>query len=235
MNSMSSLIVALTAFVGTHFLMSHPLRAPLVERLGAMGFQIAYTAISLGTFFWAVQAFKATPLSIPLWVAGDALWWVASVLMLIGSILFAGSIAGNPALPSPKAAAQASAPAHGTLAITRHPMMWSFAIWALVHVLIAPQPRVIILCAAIAFLAVAGSAGQDRKKAVLMGEGWRDWTRRTSFIPFGNQIAGKAAWSTAWPGSRTLLLGTLLWLIATYGHAWFGIYGAGIWRWIWTL
>ena len=35
------LVAANTAFVGTHFLMSHPLRGPLVRKLGDMGFQIA--------------------------------------------------------------------------------------------------------------------------------------------------------------------------------------------------
>ena len=33
------LILALIAFVGTHFLMSHPLRAGMVARFGAGGFQ----------------------------------------------------------------------------------------------------------------------------------------------------------------------------------------------------
>jgi uncharacterized membrane protein len=234
MNSMSGLIVALTAFVGTHFLMSHPLRAPLVERLGSRGFQILYSLVSLATFLWTVQAFKASPVLEPLWTSGDVLWWVASVLMLFGSILFAGSIAGNPALPTPKAAELAAAPARGVLAITRHPMMWAFAIWALVHILVSGQMRVIILGVALGFLALAGSAGQDRKKAVLMGEGWRGWTARTSFWPFGMMLSGSARWGAAWPGTRTVLIGLILWLVATYGHAWFGIYGAGIWRWLWA-
>ncbi len=234
MSSMTGLIVALGAFVGTHFLMSHPLREPMAARLGARGFQIVYSLVSLATFLWAVQAFKASPVLEPMWSGGDGLWWAASVLMLFGSILFVGSIAGNPALPTPKAAELAAAPARGVMAITRHPMMWAFALWALVHIMVSGQLRVIILCSALGFLALAGSAGQDLKKARLMGEGWRDWTRRTSFLPFGLQLSGAASWRTAWPGSRTILIGLILWLVATYGHSWFGIYGAGIWRWLWA-
>lgn len=37
------LLIAATAFVGTHFLMSHPLRAPLVSRLGEKGFLGLYS------------------------------------------------------------------------------------------------------------------------------------------------------------------------------------------------
>lgn len=38
---------------------------------------------------------------MPLWAAGDGLWALASALMLIGSVLFVGSLFGNPALPGP--------------------------------------------------------------------------------------------------------------------------------------
>jgi uncharacterized membrane protein len=231
---MQTLILALTLFVGTHFIMSHPLRSGMVHALGATGFQIVYSLVSLATFVWSIFAFRSAPTSDLYWSVGNGLWGVASFLTLIASILFAGSFFGNPALPQPGASALASSPAHGVFLITRHPMMWGFALWSLAHILIAPHDKGIILCAAIGFLAVAGSLGQDRKKAVLMGDSWNDWTSRTSFIPFGNQVSGKSAWSTLWPGSRTALAGGLLWLVATYGHAWFGIYGAGIWRWLWA-
>lgn len=234
MTGMGSLLAALGLFVGTHFLMSHPLRAPMVARLGSNGFQIVYSLVSLLSFGWLIIAYQASPDSVPLWAVGDGLWWIATLLMLIASILFAGSLFGNPALPRPDAKALAQAAPSGVLAITRHPMMWAFALWAVVHVLIAPMTNVIILCAGIAFLALAGSAGQDRKKAALMGADWQGWASRTSFMPFGRQVAGAAPWSSIWPGRTPLLLGVLIWLGATYGHVWFGIYGAGIWRWIWS-
>ncbi len=229
---MHTLILALAVFLGTHFLLSHPLRAPLAKMLGTAGFQIFYSLVALGTFGWAIMAFQAAPVTMPLWVAGDALWWVASVLMLFGAILFAGSIMGNPALPRPDAKELAKAPARGVFGITRHPMMWGFALWALVHALVAPNCATLILSAAIGFLALAGSLGQDRKKAALMGDGWKDWASRTSFLPFGNQIAGRTSWKAAWPGRTTVLAGTALWLIATWLHPRFGMPVAGIWRWL---
>jgi uncharacterized membrane protein len=231
---MQTLILALALFVATHLLMSHPLRATMLQTLGDVGFQIAYSLISLATFVWAVFAFRSAPTSAQFWEVGDGLWGVSTLLMLVASILLVGSFIGNPALPQPKAAELATAPARGVFAITRHPMMWSFAIWSLAHILVAPHGKVIILCGAFGLLALAGSLGQDRKKSVLMGESWSNWASRTSFIPFANQASGKSGWSSAWPGSRIALAGGLLWLIATYGHAWFGIYGAGVWRWLWA-
>jgi uncharacterized membrane protein len=233
MSGMVGLVTWTALFVGTHFLMSHPLRAKLIASAGANGFQILYSLVSLATFVMMTRAYRSIPDAAPFWGAGDGLWWVATVLVLIGSILFVGSFFGNPAMAMPGADAAAKAPARGVFGITRHPMMWGFALWALSHILISPQPKLIILGAGIAFLALVGAAAQDRKKAVLMGDSWKDWSARTSYLPFGNQLSGAASWATAWPGRTPVLLGTLVWLLLTYGHGWFGIYGAGIWRWVW--
>jgi uncharacterized membrane protein len=228
---MPQLIIALSVFVGTHFLMSHPLRARMVAGLGANGFQIVYSVVSLTTFVWAILIYGQTINAPPLWAVGDGLWAVATLLMLVGSILFSGSIIGNPALPQPGAAALTKAAPKGALAITRHPMMWGFASWALCHVLVSPQPKMIALSFALGFLAIAGSMGQDHKKAALMGADWQDWVSRTSFIPFAGQISGRISWAAAMPRRTVLLVGIALWLIATRFHPAFGAPLAGIWRW----
>ena len=229
---MPEFITALAVFVGTHFAMSHPLRAPMAKALGERGFQIVYSLVSLASFIWAVRLYGKLPNEAPFWVVGDGLWAFASALMLIGSILFAGSIIGNPALPAPGAAALTKAAPRGALAITRHPMMWGFAAWAVTHLLVSPQPKVIVLAVGLAFLAIVGSKGQDRKKQLLMGDDWRDWQARTSFIPFAGQISGRISWASAMPGRTVILIGVALWLIATKFHPAFGAPIAGIWRWI---
>jgi uncharacterized membrane protein len=229
---MHALILALIAFVGSHFLLSHPLRAPLVKAVGDKAFQGLYTLVGLASFAWMIIAFRAAPQSAPLWPVGDGIWGIASGLMFFGSILFAGSFARNPALAKPGAAADATRPARGTLAITRHPMMWAFALWGSVHILVSPQEKVIWLSAGMIILALGGSIGQDAKKAVLMGDAWRDWQSRTSFIPFANQLRGRSTWSAAWPGRTSVLFGIALWLVASYLHPLLGGPIAGIWRWL---
>lgn len=228
---MPTLLILLALFVGTHFLMSHPLRATLVGTLGATGFQLLYSAVSLGSFAWAIHHYAGLPDEAPLWAVGDGLWAFASALMLLGSILFAGSFFRNPALPAPGAAAHTHAAPRGVLAITRHPMMWGFAAWSVCHMLVSPQPKMIALAAALACLAIFGSAGQDIKKGKLMGFDWTDWESRTSFIPFGGQLSGRIRWSAALPGRTVTLAGLALWLAATRFHPAFGAPLAGIWRW----
>ena len=227
---MTQLITALVLFVGTHLAMSHPLRAPLVARLGETGFQLAYVFVSFATLGAAAIAFRNAPYGELLWSVGDGLWLVSTVVMLAASILLLGSFVRNPALPAPGADKLAAQPARGVFAITRHPMMWSFALWSLAHLLVAPRPAVIVLCAAVAFLALVGAAGQDRKKAVLMGAAWRDWSSRTSYWPFAGQLSGRTAWMS--PGMHALGGGLVVWLVATWAHPLAGAgMSAGIWRW----
>ena len=220
------LVAAALAFVGSHFALSHPLRAGLVKRLGTGRFQGLYSLIALATFAWLIFAFRAIPPqgNLPWNGAGALPWGIATLLMLAASVLLAGSFTGNPALPQPNAKALAVHRPKGVFKVTRHPMMWSFALWSAAHVLVSPTVRVIILSSAITFLALVGAHLQDRKKAVLMGEAWATWERRTSYWP---KLAGfGSAGAVPWLG------GTALWLVATWAHIPAIGIPAGVWRWL---
>lgn len=233
MSGTGQLALACAAFVGTHFLLSHPLRGPLVRSMNEGAFRGLYSLVALGTFGWIIWAWRATPASVPAYLPGEGAWIVATVAMWFASVLLAGSFFGNPALPAPNAAQSALRNPVGVFAITRHPMMWSFAIWATVHLLLWPTRENHILATAILILALGGSLGQDAKKARLMGDAWRGWARRTAFVPFAGQIGGRIGWTAAWPGWVALGLGTLLWLGLTWAHTPLGArMAAGIWFWI---
>ena len=224
--ALAHLIAAALAFAGSHFALSHPLRPALVKRLGASGFQAVYSLIALATFGWMVLAFRMVPPQPDLPWDGSAapLWLIATLLMLAASVLLVGSFIGNPALPQPGAKALALHRPKGVFKVTRHPMMWSFALWSVAHVLVSPAVRVIVLSGATAFLALVGAHMQDRKKEVLMGSAWSTWEHRTSYWP---QLGGFAA-----AGLVPWLGGLALWLGASWAHmAAIGI-PAGVWRWL---
>lgn len=228
---MESLIAACIAFVGFHFLLSHPLRKPIVGKIGEAPFLGLYSLIALLSFGWMILAFRAIPPEPLWWDAGDLGWGIASAAMLVGSILFAGSLIGNPALPNPTGAAPVIHDPRGVFAITRHPMMWGFAIWALVHFAVFPTAANAVLTATILILALLGAALQDRKKEALQPHAWPDWEARTAFFPFAAQFAGRRRWTF---GNATAILGGVaLWLVATWAHVPLGgAMAAGIWRWI---
>ena len=212
------LLFSALAFVGTHFLLSHALRAPLVRAMGERAFQGIYSLVAIVTFAAMIYFYRKCGREPPLWQVGDLLWLAATLLMWLGSILFVGSFVRNPALPG--ARMKRGIVPTGVFAITRHPMMWGFASWAIVHLAVTAMPKALVFDGAILFLALAGAAGQDRKKAALMGERWHDWSAQTAFIPFTRGIAN--------PGAVAAIGGTLLFLIATWTHP----VPAGFWRWI---
>ncbi len=227
------LTLALILFVGSHFLLSHPLRAPLVGTIGEGGFAIVYSVIAFATLGWAVAEWRHAPVQL-LWVAPDALWWLAALLMLFASVLFVGSTTvPNPALMGggrPRAPGRTLEPG-GVLRITRHPMMWAFAIWAAVHATVSGDLRTILLAAAIAVLALVGARLQDGKKRLQLGDTWTAHERATAFVPFGAQFGGRAAWATALPGWTALTGGVLLYAVATWAHpALMGAPQLGFWR-----
>ena len=213
-----SLALATLAFVGTHFAMSHPYRGRLIGQLGEAGFRLAYSLVAFVTLGWMIWVYGEAD-NIPLWTAPDWAWIAGSIVMLVASILLVGSFLGNPAFPHPGAEKLAAKPARGVFAITRHPMNWSFALWALVHLSVYGSPRNLIVAAGILVLAIAGSIGQDRKKRAAIGRAWQDWEARTSFIPFAALIGGRAKWNAAFPGWIALGGGALLWLVVTSLHA----------------
>lgn len=222
---MGGLALAVLSFVGSHELLSHPLRRPLAARLGEKGFLLLYSLVAFATFAWIVVEFRAAPADV-LWVAPEWVWTVGALVMLVASILFVGSLtAPNPAMPGAGGRLAGAPDPVGVLCITRHPMMWSFALWALVHAAVAGRSAVLILAAGIFVLALFGAAMQDRKKAAAFGDSWASWRAKTSFFPFMKL--------RCWPGWIAIVGGFILFLAATWAHSRLGAPLVGLWSYQW--
>ena len=206
------------AFVGSHFLMSHPLREPLVRRMGEGPFRGLYSIVSLALFGLMLWSYHKLGREPQLWQPNEAMWIAGAILMWIGSILFVGSFVGNPVLPG--ARLHRGQKAGGIFRITRHPMMWGFALWAIVHVIVVATMKAIVLDSAIIVLALVGAALQDRKKQGQLGETWHEWTAQAAFVPFTRGVGN--------PGAVALIGGTALFLVASWLHP----MPVGPWRWI---
>ena len=218
-----TLIAANAAFVGTHFAMSHPLRAPMVKALGAGGFQAAYSVVSFAALAWVYFAFKAAP-SADLPGSGEAGWIAATIITLPAMILLAGSLIGNPALPTPMAEAQARAEPKGVFKVTRHPMMWGIGLWALSHLILFWSTRTMVTALAMGILALVGAKLQDAKKEALMGPAWAEWESKTSYGPRWGRLLSV--------GAMPLGVGLVLWLGASWLHLNAAGIPAGVWKWL---
>ena len=222
MDPLASLIAASIAFLGTHFALSHPLRAPIVGQIGEKGFLPLYSLVALATFVWMVIAFRNAP-AVDLPGSGEIGWIIATVFTLPALLLFLGSLRGNPAFPNPAAAKPVTRAPTGVFAVTRHPMMWGFALWGMSHIVLWWSWRTVIVGTTILFLALVGAHLQDRKKAALLGDSWAGWASATSYWPRWGRLfrVGPGLWLAA----------IALWLALTWAHIHAAGVLAGVWRW----
>lgn len=220
MSDIVLLILAVSLFVGGHELMSHLLRRPIVSAVGEKGFMGLYAIVALGSLIWAVEIWKSIPPD-RLWQVPAALYMAAPLVMLVAFILFVGSVtAPNPALMGggiPKKPGLGAAGARGVQAITRHPMMWAFALWAVVHMALSADSRTLVLAGGILVLSIFGAAMQDRKKLVAT-PGYASHVAQTSFTPFMAQLSGRAPLASLWPGVIPVVGGLALWGVMLWLH-----------------
>lgn len=222
-----SLIAASLTLVGTHFALSHPLRTAIVGVAGERGFQGIYSVISLAAIVWMYFAYVGIENPDVLWAGGytDPSWIAGSIIALFAVVLLAGSMTPrNPAMAMPGAAEAARAQPQGVFRITRHPMMWGFALWGVSHIIAAPTERGVTVAVAIIVLALVGAHLQDGKKRAVMGDDWAAWESQTSYWP---RLSGIAS-----IGLSTWIIGIVLWLGFTWLHLPLADIAAGIWRWI---
>jgi len=214
---MTQLAAAMLAFVGLHFLLSaRPVRERLVVRLGENAFRGIYSLIAAATFLWAILAYNRAPFET-LWLVPSWLAHLPVAIMPLAVLLFVGSLTQpNPTLAGLERGDPATA--GGVFAITRHPMLWSFAIWAVLHVLANGDLASAILFGGFAILSLGGSLAIDaRKRRQWPVDTWNAFSRRTSWLPFAALVAGRARLRMTdfgwWRiGVAGLVFAVLLWL-----------------------
>ena len=184
--TITELVIAALVFVGSHFLISSTkLRAELVGRLGERAYLGLYSAVALILLAWLIRAYNKAP-DIQLWWPPAALIILPLLVMPLALLLLVGGLTQ----PNPTAVGQgrryaAERPAPGVLAITRHPVLWGFGLWALVHLLVGDDLASIILFASIALLALQGTRIIDAKKQRTWNpEDWQRFSAVTSNLPF---------------------------------------------------
>jgi uncharacterized membrane protein len=216
--SIAALALAALAFVGGHFILSHPLRAPLIRRLGALPFAGLYSLLVGLAFAWMLLAYGKAPY-IELWGKAEWFRWPLVIIMLpISIMVVAGLTSPNPALFMSEGALKNPGAAHGIFAVTRHPMNLGFGIWGLGHLVMNGDLATIILAGSIAILGIGGSWAQEQRKAAELGEAWKRYEAVTSFVPFAAIAAGRARFSPKEIGYWRLAGGLVLWAALLHLH-----------------
>lgn len=212
MDPISHLALATASFLVTHYVASMPLRGMLVESLGEQPYLGAYSLVSFVTLGWMIYAYLHAPF-LPLWQVPGLKLWPLFVMPFALILLACGVMGRNPTMVRQESALKSEEPARGILRVTRHPMMWGFALWAAVHLLARGDAASLIFFGGFLLLALSGTALIDARKADTLGEDWKRFSGVTSNVPFRAIVEGRNRFSLGEIGWIKLLTGLVLYAV----------------------
>ncbi len=217
---MGALFVAATWFFVLHMLPSTPLRPRSIAIAGEGVYTAIFSILSLIGAWWLIHQFNAAPYGDKLWLTPDWWPWVKAALILFSFILmFGGLLSPNPSSPGAAKALDNPNVAGGIFAVTRHPVMWGVAIWAITHMVSQATWRGFLFFGSLAATALIGSwLQQIRKRATIPG--WAAFEAKTSFFPFVAILQGRARFSLKAIGWWRIAIAVVAWALIMHYHAW---------------
>lgn len=213
---MNEVAAAMAAFVAAHAIPAAPrIRVRLVGLLGRGPYLAAYSLLSLMLMAWLVVALRRAD-AVELWAAAPWQWHVALLTMPIALfLLVAGLFAPNPL----SLALHPGTEPGPIVAITRHPTLCGFLLWALAHIPPNGDGASVVVFGTMAVFAALGMPLLDAKARRHMGRArWEALARTTSVVPFAALLGGRVP--------RGRLTGLILPAAAAGGlYAWFLVQG----------
>lgn len=181
MSGWATYIGAWALFLFTHAVPVRPPVKPwLIARLGAAGYGVAYSALSLGVLAWLFIAAARAP-HIVLWPMPAAAHWIAFAAMLPAILLLSLTL-GRPNLFSFGGTRNDQFdPDHPELiGRIRHPVLAALGLWAGAHLIINGSLAHAVMFGGFAGFAVLGMLLIDRRKQREMGgHAWQDLLMRS--------------------------------------------------------
>ena len=188
----NELILAFVLFFLSHIILVRPtIREWLIHHIGKAIYLGAYSALSVILFGWLIVAVGRAPY-VPLWQFAPWQMWIPNVAMPFVCLLLAFGIA----IPNPLSIAshndEVFNPDHpGIVGVTRHPVLWATALWALAHAMPNGDLAHVLLFGLFGVFSLLGMLAIDsRKQRVLGATEWRRLSRHTSLVPFAALAVG---------------------------------------------
>ncbi len=217
---MSTLVVASSWFFILHMLPSTPLRARSVAIAGEGAYSAIFSILSLLALVWMVMQFNAAAYGDKLWLVPVWWSWVKAALILFAYILiFGGLLTPNPSAPGGASVLDNPGAGGGIFAITRHPLMWGVAIWAITHMISQATWRGFAFFGALAATALIGSYAQQIRKSNTISA-WPAFEAKTSFWPFVAIVQGRAKFSLKAIGWWRIAIAVVAWAAVLHFHIW---------------
>jgi uncharacterized membrane protein len=188
------------SFLASHLIISSSVvRARLISAVGDQPYRGIYSLVAAATLGPLIYEFARNKHAGPmLWYlrAVAPIRWLAWILMLTALILFVGSFI-NPNPGGMAAAGGGGTEPRGILKITRHPSFVAFSLFGIAHILMNGWAGDVIFFGLFPALGIIGGMHQDQRKIRELGERYRAFIAKTSFMPFAALVSGRVQWTSA--------------------------------------
>ena len=195
--------LALASFVwfGIHaFVAGSELRWFVVQRLGQRTFTGIFSILSLASLWFLIASYRKASF-YPLWFAPPPIHWLPLLVMPLALTLLVGAFSvPNPTAVGAEQVLQRTDAARGVLRITRHPFLWSVALWSGAHLLVTGHVAAILFFGSFLATALRGTSSIDEKRRRTNKAEFARYAEVTSNLPFAAIVAGRnrLAWGELW-------------------------------------
>ncbi len=219
---MTELAISITLFTALHGVSSTRLRPWFIARFGRKAFMLLLSAVTTILFVWMWFAYRRATHEI------ETIFWASDInirvfsagIMYIAILLLVWMVTNSPrVLISGEHLLRDENDMRGVLRITRHPMMWPLAMWALVHMLNNADMAGFVYFGYFAALAIGGTLMIDARRKRHMGRpGWERIASASSNIPFMAIIQGKTRLDLRELGWWRPLVALIIWATILHFH-----------------
>jgi uncharacterized membrane protein len=173
--------------------------------------------VSLAAIAWMIWAYVKAPYE-RVWVGDEFKVW-ALVLMPVSLIcIVAGGMTRNPSAVRQESALATMGEPRGILRITRHPIQWGIALWALLHLIARGDAASLVFFGGFALLAILGTMLIDARKNRTLGADWQRFASSTSNFPFAAIIQGRNQFRFEEIGWKKVLIGLGVYFVFIFLH-----------------
>jgi uncharacterized membrane protein len=217
MEPMGLLALATVVFIATHFVPSTPLRSGLVAALGEKGYLGFYSVIALAALGWMIWAYARAPYE-RVWVGDEFRVWALLLMPFSLVSIVAGGMTRNPSAVRQERALATMGEPRGILRVTRHPIQWGIALWALLHLVARGDTASLVFFGGFALLAVLGTVLIDARKNRTLGVDWQRFASVTSNFPFAAIVQGRNQFRFEEIGWKKVAIGLAAYVVLLFAH-----------------
>lgn len=193
---MTPLLAAAVVFLALHLLIAGTrVRDSIVATVGERTYLGLFSLASVAVIVFLAMSYRVAVTSdanVQLFDLGAGVDNLAIPVLLVAFLIgVPGLMMASPTSVGQSGTLAKEGTVRGILRVTRHPFLWSVAIWSAFHLCATGDTASVILFGTFLVLSVLGTFSIDMKRQRKLAEQWRAFAEQTSNVPFAAIVQGR--------------------------------------------